>query len=66
MQDKIERITMSASQLAAHLGVSRTTAYLLMKTEGFPSFYIGKRALVTKEALSKWIEEQQGKKPVEL
>lgn len=53
MQDKIEHITMSGPQLAAHLGVSRTTAYLLMKTEGFPSFHIGKRALVTKEALSK-------------
>lgn len=66
MQDKIERITLSAPQLAAYLGVSRTTAYYLMSAEGFPSFHIGKRALVTKEALGKWIEEQQGKKLAEL
>lgn len=58
----IERITLSAPQLAAYLGVSRTTAYYLMNAEGFPSFSIGKRHLVTKEALSKWLEEQQQKK----
>lgn len=40
--------------------------HITMSAPQLAARLIGKRALVTKEALSKWIKEQQGKKPVEL
>ena len=33
-------------------------AYELVKTPGFPSFRVGTKLLVEREALLKWIEEQ--------
>lgn len=33
-------------------------AYELVKTPGFPSFRVGTKLLVEREALMKWIEEQ--------
>ena len=57
-----KKMTLSVDELAEALGISRTYAYYLMCAEGFPSIKLGKRRLVTKEALSKWLEEQQQKK----
>lgn len=57
----VERITLSAPELAACLGISRASAYNLLHAEDFPSFTIGKRRLVTKQAFEKWLSEQQCK-----
>ena len=56
-----DKITMSAPELAACLGVSRATAYNLLHAKDFPAFTIGKRRLVTKVAFERWLEEQQCK-----
>ena len=55
------RATLSAPELAECLGISRAGAYNLMQANGFPSFRIGKRVMVTKAAFEKWLEEQQRK-----
>ena len=49
-------LTLNASQVAAVLGISRSNAYALMRSEGFPTLHIGKRMLVPKDRLIHWIE----------
>ena len=51
-------IILNANQVASVLGISRSNAYALMHTDGFPTLRIGKRLLVTKEKLRSWIEGQ--------
>ena len=46
----------NATTLAQLFGVSRASAYELMREKDFPSFRIGKRVLVTKENLVEWVE----------
>lgn len=59
-QTDIEKLpyTLNAQQVADLLGVSRNTAYTLMHSEGFPTLHIGKRLLVPKERLLRWMEAQ--------
>ena len=52
------RMTMTVEEMGAELGVSRSTAYSLSQQPGFPSFAIGRRVLVSREGLQKWIERQ--------
>ena len=59
--ERVERQTYSAPDVAQYLGISRTGAYCLMQAEGFPSFRIGSRWLVTREAFLGWLREQQKK-----
>ena len=49
-------ITLKADQVAAVLGISRSNAYNLMRSEGFPTLHIGKRMLVPKDRLIRWID----------
>ena len=49
-------LTLNASQVAAVLGICRSNAYALMRSEGFPTLHIGKRMLVPKDRLIRWIE----------
>ena len=51
----------NATLLAQLFGVSRASAYELMREKGFPSFRIGKRILVSKEDLKTWIESRTEK-----
>lgn len=46
---------LSARQLMEKLGVGRTTVYTLMHMEGFPVVRLGKRLLVSEEALDAWL-----------
>jgi hypothetical protein len=39
---------------------SRTMAYRLFNTEGFPSVRIGKRVFVREDRFIKWLEDQEG------
>lgn len=50
--------TYNAAQIAELLGISVTGAYQLLHREGFPTLRIGRRLLVTKENLERWIEIQ--------
>ena len=51
-------LLLNAKQLAELMGVSISTAYELMREEGFPTIKIGKRIVVPKEELRAWISEQ--------
>jgi len=50
-------LMLNASTVAQTLGISRAGAYELMHSKGFPTLRIGKRMLVNKEQLFKWVEQ---------
>ncbi len=55
-------LVLSVPEMAAVLGISRTVAYDLVRSKGFPSIRIGTRLIVPKENLMEWIQEQLQKK----
>jgi excisionase family DNA binding protein len=58
-------IMLNADQVAQVLGISRAGAYQLMHSKDFPTLRIGKRMVVPKEMLSKWLEEKLKSKEAE-
>lgn len=59
---KTEPLTMSVSELANYLKISRQSAYKLCHREGFPSIRISqKRILVLRNKLWAWLETQAEK-----
>ena len=48
-------LLLNVKQLADLLGVSDSSVYELIQEDGFPSLRIGKRIVVPKEELHKWI-----------
>ena len=50
-------MALNAKQVAAVLGISRAGAYNLMRSEGFPTLFIGKRMVVPKDRFIQWIEK---------
>lgn len=50
--------TLGAEELAMALQISKTLAYELLRSKDFPTLRIGKRLLVTKEDLLKWISQK--------
>ena len=57
----MEKLTMTVSELAQQLGVSKPTAYTLTKREDFPSISIGKRIIVPISDFHKWLAVNAGK-----
>ena len=51
---------LSVTETATVLGISRTSAYELVKGNGFPSIKVGSRIVVPKDELQKWIQKQLG------
>lgn len=51
-------LTLTVPEVGEVLGISRTSAYELARSRGFPSLKIGKRILVPKDKLIAWINEQ--------
>ena len=52
------RMVMTVEEMGKELGLSRATAYELVQRPDFPSFSIGRRVLVSRDGLLKWIEKQ--------
>ena len=52
---------LNAEQVAEFMGISRAKAYTLMHSEGFPTTYIDKRMLVSRERLLEWLEDHTAK-----
>ena len=50
-------LSLNADQLAAVLGISRANAYQLMHQYGFPTLQIGKRLVVPKDKLIRWMDK---------
>ena len=55
---KREKLTWSAAEAAEIVGVSTSKMYEMMRIEGFPTIKLGKRLLVSRKGLERWIEEQ--------
>ena len=51
-------ISLNADQVAMVLGISRSNAYILMRSKGFPVLRIGTRMIVPKDKFLEWIEKQ--------
>ena len=50
-------LLLNVKQVASLLGISDSGAYELIQEDGFPSLRIGKRIVVPKEELRKWISD---------
>lgn len=48
-------LLLNVKQLADLLGVSDSSAYELIQEDGFPAVRIGKRIVIPKDELHKWI-----------
>lgn len=55
-------IMLSVTETATVLGISRTSAYELVKGNNFPSIKVGSHIVVPKDELQKWIQKQLGGK----
>ena len=53
---------LNAEMVAKVLGVSISSAYELMHEKDFPSVRIGKRFIVPRDDLKRWMEEQVAKR----
>ena len=51
-------LVLNATQLADVLSISRANAYNLLHREDFPTLRIGKRMLVSRDRLARWMDEQ--------
>ena len=52
-------LVLNAQQLAGVLNISRANAYKLLQREDFPTLHIGKRMLVSRDKLVKWMDGQE-------
>lgn len=53
-------LMLSVMELSEFLGISKSGAYELVKTKGFPVVKIGARVLIPKDKLIEWIDKQTG------
>lgn len=56
-----DKLTISVSDLGKYLGIGRTLAYQLSRSEGFPILKVGKRVLVPIEGLKEWVNKNSAK-----
>lgn len=50
-------MTIGADEVAAVLGISRSSAYELLHSEGFPILRLGRRLLVPRDRFIQWINK---------
>ena len=48
---------LNVKELTAFLGVSRSTAYDLMRHEDFPTLHVNSRLLISRTNLIRWLQE---------
>ena len=58
MADKLEPLAVGAAEAARLLGVSKPTIYQYIGREGFPSFMLGNRTLISVDGLREWVKRQ--------
>ncbi len=58
MTDRLEPLTVSPTECARILGISRPKVYDLINQGGFPSFKLGSRTLISVDGLRAWIAQQ--------
>lgn len=58
----MEKLTLSVTEAAKVLGVSRPTMYTIIHRADFPAFHVGNRVLISRQGLADWVEAQTGQK----
>ncbi len=53
-------LMLSVLEIAKVLGISKTSAYDLVRSKGFPVLKIGSRLIVPKDKFRKWVEQNIG------
>lgn len=56
--NKKNPMMISVDELSALFGISRSGAYQLAKSKGFPSITIGRRIFILRDRLQEWIDVQ--------
>ena len=56
------KLTISVTEAARRLGISRPSAYVLAKRADFPAFQVGGRWLVYEAGLENWVKAQAEQK----
>ncbi|MBQ7940150.1 MAG: helix-turn-helix domain-containing protein [Clostridia bacterium] len=54
-------LMLNAETVGNALGISRSSAYELMRKEGFPALWIEGRVVVTRDKFIEWVEQNTGK-----
>ena len=57
-----QKSTLTVKELIDFLNVGRKKAYELVNSKGFPAFRIGRKVLISRDGLERWIKEQQDRK----
>ena len=58
MEKKPDALCVTVDDLCNLLQVSRPTAYSLVHKEGFPVIRLGRRLLIPRAGLERWLNEQ--------
>ena len=58
----MEKATLIPKELQEYIHIGRVKAYELCKSDGFPSFRIGRKVLISREGLDRWLREQETKR----
>ena len=53
---------LNVNDLSSAIGIAPSSCYELMHEKGFPSVRIGKRFIVPREDLKRWMDEQVAKR----
>ena len=53
-------LMLSVQEIAKVLGISKTSAYELVRSKGFPVLKIGTTMVVPKEKFREWVEQKTG------
>ena len=51
-------LTLTVPQFCKYMNVSRTVAYDMINSKGFPAFRVGTKYLVNSKGLQQWINQQ--------
>ena len=54
-------LMLNVQMIADVLGISRSKAYELVSSDGFPSLKLGNRIIVPREQFVEWVQEQTGR-----
>ena len=57
-ENKTEPMCLTVDDLCGQLQISRPTAYSLVHSEGFPVIRVGRRLIIPKSGLERWLEDQ--------
>ena len=62
MTERVQRLTMSVSEMSDELGISSKPGYALTHIPGFPVIRIGHRVRISRDGLAEWVKANEGNK----